>query len=78
MIEITSLRPKDIGRWVRYADGARVPKLGRIKGWNDHWIFVVYSCDDNWLQFQSYTGAATDPADLSFTCGVPENSNNCL
>jgi len=50
-----------LGIWVLY-----VPKgeVGRIKSWNDKWIFVVYHCDKKWDNFYDYTAAATSPEDL--------------
>lgn len=39
---------------------------GKIKSWNDNFIFVVYKCDNQWDRFQDYTGCATSPDDLEF------------
>jgi hypothetical protein len=47
--------------------GAGEKERGRIKSWNEKWIFVVYRCDHQWDRFQDFTGAATDPEDLRFT-----------
>jgi len=66
MIRIEDLTQKDIGRWVVYNDGIRQPEKGRIKSWNDKYIFVVYNCNGEWDRFQDFTGVATNPEDLEF------------
>jgi len=66
MIAIAELTKEDIGKWVVYDDNFKKEK-GRIKSWNDTFIFVVYKCDMKWDRFQDYTGCATKPEDLSFT-----------
>ena len=64
MINIATLRkPIDNGRWVMYIPSRQ---LGKIKSWNDKWIFVVWKCDNNWKQYYNYTGCATDPKELRF------------
>ena len=65
MIDVDRLTETDVGRWVEYCPSAGLK--GRIKSWNERWIFVVYHCDDNWPDYQNYTGAATEPNDLNFT-----------
>lgn len=52
MIELSKLSPNDVGRWVIYQDQS-TPKFdrGRIKSWNDRFIFVVYHCNGDWSQF---------------------------
>ncbi len=67
MIDIAKLRKEDIGKWVLYAPSYRLAEKGRIKSWNEKWIFVVYNCGGEWGKFQNYTGAATCPKDLRFT-----------
>ncbi len=67
MIDIAELTKEDIGRWVVYKSGNGKPEKGRIKSWNDNWIFVVYHCDNQWDRFQDYTGCATRPYDFYFT-----------
>ena len=67
MIEISKLGPADVGTWVKYRDRFdSKPDKGRIKSWNEKFIFVVYRCAGNWDDFENYTGVATDPIDLSF------------
>jgi len=66
MIRIEDLTLKDIGKWVVYNDGFRPPEKGRIKGWNNKYIFVVYNCNGAWDRFQDFTGVATRPEDLDF------------
>jgi hypothetical protein len=64
MIAINSLSAKDVGRWVTYQPTAHHRERGRIKGWNDVVIYVVYQCDDKWNDYQQYTAQATSPKDL--------------
>ena len=66
MIKIKNLTDKDVGRWVLYTPGYKEPEKGKIKSWNDKFIFVVYKCADNWDDFENYTAAGTSPEDLSF------------
>ena len=66
VIEIKNLTQKDIGRWVVYNDGFHPPEKGRIKSWNDKYIFVVYRCNGEWERFQDFAGVATRPEDLEF------------
>jgi len=65
MIDIKKLTKDDVGKWVKYTDFSKT-ELGRIKSWNDKFIFVVYSCACNWNNFKDYTAAATSPEDLEF------------
>lgn len=67
MIDIAALTKEDIGRGVVYLPSLGSPEKGRIKSWNDKYIFVVYKCDSQWDRFQEFTGCATDPKDLEFT-----------
>lgn len=66
MIDINKLTEKDKGRWVKYTDGSGRSELGRLKSWNDTFIFVVYKYGDEWYRFFDYTGQATRPSDLCF------------
>ena len=67
MIELSKLSETDIGAWVEYWDKFdSKPDRGRIKSWNEKFIFVVYRCGGHWDEFEKYTGVATDPGDLSF------------
>jgi len=66
MINLSSIGEKDIGKWVIYDNGFTKEK-GRIKSWNDKFIFVVYKCENKWNKFYNYTACATDPKDLQFT-----------
>lgn len=66
MIDIAKLRKEDIGRWVEYRGYGGELERGRLKGWNDKFIFVVYRCDSEWYRFQDFTGVATCQEDLSF------------
>jgi hypothetical protein len=67
MIDIKRLKPEDKGRWVSYrpdACGDELPEVGRIKSWNDRFIFVVFDCDGNWDRWEEYTAMAVYPEDL--------------
>jgi len=66
MISINTLKEEDVGREVNYTNGVGKKEHGRIKSWNDKWIFVVYHCAEDWDNFRDYTAAATDPRDLEF------------
>lgn len=68
MIRIKDLRQSDIGKWVKYNNGYGGDEVGRIKSWNEHNIFVVYKCNNEWDRFQDFTGQATKEGDLVFTC----------
>lgn len=66
------LKPSDVGRWVVFTPLHGEPKKGRIKSWNDRWIFVVYKCAGNWDKFKDYTGCATDSSALKFVKESPK------
>jgi hypothetical protein len=66
MINISELTMRDISRWVVYRPEVGTSEKGRIKSWNDKFIFVVYKCDGRWNKFYDYTGCATDPDRLTF------------
>lgn len=68
MINIKSLTEDDVGKWVKYTDFSKT-EIGKIKSWNDKFIFVVYSCNHDWNNFKNYTAAATSPEDLVFSEG---------
>lgn len=69
MININNLVNNDIGAWVEYSDGFKFEK-GKIKSWNDKYIFVVYKCAGEWDRYKEYTGCATKPEDLNFINGT--------
>ena len=68
MVDIKKLTEDDIGKWVSYTGhpGGGI-EIGKIKSWNDKFIFVVYKCANEWGRFKGYTAAATKPEDLEFT-----------
>lgn len=72
MIDIKGLTEKDVGRWVVYTGGFGSSEKGRIKSWNDKYIFVVYKCGGEWNRFQDFTGVSTNPDELEF---IKENEN---
>lgn len=63
-MNIKKLTDKDVGKWVAYIPSYGTKKKGRIKSWNDEYIFVVYHCNDDWENYNNYTGCATKPEDL--------------
>jgi hypothetical protein len=64
---INNLINSDKGRWVEYkSKGGDKTEKGKIKSWNDNWIFVVYNCANNWDRYEDYTANATKPDDLTF------------
>jgi len=65
MINITKLTNKNIGDWVVYCPSYGNAERGKIKSWNNEYIFVVYNCDDKWSNFQDYTANATNPEYLT-------------
>ena len=76
MLNIFSLKDEDKGRWVIYTGGVGETQKGKIKSWNDTWIFVVYHCADEWDNYQDYTAAATEPSDLKFE--IPKAGENIV
>ncbi|MCJ7777781.1 MAG: hypothetical protein MUP16_05655 [Sedimentisphaerales bacterium] len=69
-IAIPKLNESDKGRWVLYVGLAGEREKGRIKSWNDKYIFVVYKCDGDWDNYKNYGGTATEPKQL---CFLPES-----
>lgn len=67
MIDIAELKQKDIGRWILYEGSAGEKEKGKIKSWNDKFIFVVYKCNHEWNRFQDFTGCSAKPENLRFT-----------
>lgn len=65
MIDIQKLTDKDKGRFVVYKS-YRENERGRIKSFNDKFVFVVYKCNEDWANFANYTGEPTSPEDLQF------------
>lgn len=68
MIAIENLTLADVGRWAIYTAGDGHKERGKIKSWNDTFIFVVYNANDNWDSdhWMDYTAAATSPEDLEW------------
>lgn len=67
MIDIIKLTNDDIGKWVTYtSSGGDKVEQGKIKSWNDKYIFVVYGWSAEQSNWQEYTGASTRPEDLEF------------
>ncbi len=65
-IQLGRLQEKDKGRWVSYSPRVGQSEDGRLKGWNDKWVFVVYRMAakaPNWTEF---TAAASNPDDLDW------------
>lgn len=64
-IKIEELKDSDVGQWVNYKRW----QIGRIKSWNNTFVFVVYKCNEEWDRYQDFTGVATKPEDLTFVHG---------
>lgn len=63
MINISELKPRDIGKSVLYyAYPGSNPERGKITSWNDTYIFVSYASNNTHLD----AGKATKPEDLEF------------
>ena len=78
MIDIKSLTKDDIGKWVLYKKETRESELGKIKSWNENFVFVVYKCAGNWNKFKDYTAAITSPRDLTFCETEPMSKSDIL
>ncbi len=75
-IDIKKLTEADIGREVKYKPKhITALEQGRIKFFNDTWVFVVYHCDNDWDNYWNYTAAPTDPKDLIFLETEAEGKN---
>ena len=48
---------------------------GKIKSWNDEYIFVVFNCDNNWGNWMNYTAEACYPQDLVLYAAELQPSN---
>ncbi len=68
-MKISDLKEEDVGKWVIYAPNDFTREEGKIKSWNDKFIFVVYKCDNQWHRFEDFTGQATNPEDLTLRAG---------
>jgi hypothetical protein len=66
MIKIKELTEGDIGKYVMYTPVFGDYEIGRIKSWNDIFIFVVYKCGNHWEKYMCYSGIATSPENLIF------------
>lgn len=67
MIHISDLKPEHVGQWVRWRGGHPDHREeGRIKSWNERYVFVVFKCDDNWERFEDYAGQSCDPSNIDF------------
>ena len=60
------LRPEDVGRFVKYAPFGNKLEYGRIKSWNDTWVFVVYGIAAMAPDWRNYTAAATEAGHLDW------------
>jgi hypothetical protein len=66
MIDISKLTRDDIGRWVKFKGFSGKEEIGKLKFWNDRYIFVVFHCDDNWGNYADYTGESVNSCNLEF------------
>lgn len=53
------------GNWVVYDTPNAQNELGRVKRFNEDWVFVVFHCDCEWAKFTDYTAAACHPGRLT-------------
>jgi hypothetical protein len=63
-IRIDDLGPDQIGAWVNYIRATSEPRKGRIKYWNQRFVFVVFDCANQWDRFTDFVAAPTNPEDL--------------
>ena len=61
MMNLKTIRERHKGKFVKYIPSK---KIGRIKSWNDRFIFVVFHCNDTWDDYEDYTGEGCNPSDL--------------
>jgi len=68
MIDIKKLTESDKGRWVRYISSIGFYiYIGRIKGWDNEFIYVVYNAPDRDMnKYNDYVAVPTDPQKLIF------------
>jgi hypothetical protein len=66
-MKLSDVSMLNIGQWVTYKGGAGDTALGRIKSFNDKFIFVVFKCANDWKRFEGYTAAGCKPEDLTFS-----------
>ena len=66
MIKREELTEKDSGCWVTFSLSQGRRQLGRIKSFNDQWVFVVSNCSSDWDNYTNYTAAATTASSLTF------------
>jgi ssDNA-binding Zn-finger/Zn-ribbon topoisomerase 1 len=66
-----------VGAWVYYEPIAAYREYGRIKSWNDHGVFVVFHCDNQWDRFEDYTGCLTDFDKLTLVDGIHVDDKPC-
>jgi hypothetical protein len=60
---IEHLTKDNIGQWVRYIPTG---EEGKIKSWNDKYVFVVFKCDEQWKDYRLYTAVSCRPQDIEF------------
>ena len=69
MIDVTALKPKDVGLFVIYQEGLFVQEKGRIKSWHHDTVYVVFKCNQRWEDYKNYTGEGCNPEHLTFENG---------
>lgn len=69
-MHIEDITKEDIGKWAIFTYNhelntkTKYIKRGKIKSFNDKFIFVVFYCDDNWHKYYDYTAEACYPENL--------------
>jgi len=54
-----------VGCKVHYTSGTFEHENGIVKSWSKDIAYVVYKCNNDWDNYQNYTGCATSLEDLT-------------
>lgn len=65
-IDHTKLSYRHLGNWVRFDQQHGESRFGRLKTWNEKYVFVVFSCGGDWDNWHNYTGQSCNPDDCAF------------
>lgn len=66
MIDLNQLNYKHLGAWVRFDYQHGESEYGRIKTWNEKYVFVVFKCNGDWDNWNNYTSQSCAPDELTF------------
>lgn len=70
-MKISDVNDTFIGAWVEFTHGHGEKEYGRIKSWNDTYVFVVFKCANQWDKYDQYTAQACDPVQLRLLAEHP-------